>query len=328
MAQALELIALSKDFGGKPAVDSINLKLPAGSYTCLLGPSGCGKSTTLRMSAGHELPTSGDIILEGANITDRPPAARGTAMMFQSYALFPHMSVIDNVAFSLRLKGLGKEQRHAKASELLALVDMTDFAGRKPAQLSGGQQQRVALARALVTQPRALLLDEPLSALDPFLRARMRGELKRLQRELGICFVHVTHGQDEALALADIVVVMNKGKIEQSGAPQEVFDRPASEFVARFIGGHNILKVGERRAAVRTDRTMLAKSAGKAASALPASVTGIEYLGTTVNITVTLSDGSECISSMPDGEFFARPFETGQSVLLKWKPEDARYLAA
>ena len=244
----IELVALSKRYGDTLAVDSINLKIPAGSYCCLLGPSGCGKTTTLRMIAGHEEASEGDVILGAENITHLAPAARGTAMMFQSYALFPHLDCTDNVAFSLKMRGVDKETRRARALELLKRVQMEPFAKRLPAQLSGGQQQRVALARALITDPQVLLLDEPLSALDPFLRVKMREELKALQTRLGISFIHVTHSQDEAMALADLVVVMNQGKIEQTAPPREVFNKPASAFVARFIGGHNVLPAAVARA--------------------------------------------------------------------------------
>src|ERR1700761_3984642 len=222
----LELVQLTKMFGSVTAVDAINLKIPAGSYCCLLGPSGCGKTSTLRMIAGHESATSGDIIVGPQNVTDLPPAERNTAMMFQSYALFPHLSVIDNVAFALKMRGVAKAERHAEAGKLLELVDMQTYSARLPGQLSGGQQQRVALARALITSPQILLLDEPLSALDPFLRLRMRAELKRLQRELGLTFIHVTHGQDEAMALSDIVVLMNGGGIEEESNPREIFKQP------------------------------------------------------------------------------------------------------
>ena len=212
----VELVAVTKRFGETVAVDAVSLRIPAGSYCCLLGPSGCGKTTTLRMIAGHEEASEGDIILGAENITYLPPAARGTAMMFQSYALFPHLDCTDNVAFSLRMRGVDKEKRRARALDMLKRVQMEPFAGRLPAQLSGGQQQRVALARALITDPQVLLLDEPLSALDPFLRVKMREELKALQTRLGISFIHVTHSQDEAMALADLVVVMNQGRIEQA----------------------------------------------------------------------------------------------------------------
>ncbi len=238
----VRLVALTKTFGRTVAVDAISAEIPGGSYCCLLGPSGCGKTTTLRMIAGHESPTGGEIVVGGAYVTALPPQRRRTAMMFQSYALFPHLHCVDNVAFSLRMRGVSKTERRAKAREMLRLVEMEGQAERLPAQLSGGQQQRVALARALVTNPSVLLLDEPLSALDPFLRVRMREELKRFQRQLGISFVHVTHSQDEALGLADLVIVMNEGRIEQAAPARDIFDRPQTAFVARFIGGHNVLR--------------------------------------------------------------------------------------
>src|ERR1700687_3977300 len=186
-----------------------------------------------------------------ADVAGLPPARRGTAMIFQSYALFPHLSCLDNVAFSLKMRGVAKSARHRRAREFLDLVHMADYATRLPAQLSGGQQQRVALARALIMQPSVFLLDEPLSALDPFLRVQMRQELKRLQRELGISFIHVTHSQEEAMALADLLVVMGSGPRRQIGTPREVFERPSSEFIARFIGGHNVLPWNNGRMRVR-----------------------------------------------------------------------------
>lgn len=237
----VELIKVTKRYGATLAVDSVDLKIPAGTYCCLLGPSGCGKSSLLRMMAGHEGVTDGDLLIGDTYSNDLPPAGRRTAMMFQHYALFPHLNCLDNVAFSLRMKGVPKATRYERARDLLQLVHMEDYEKRLPAQLSGGQQQRIALARALITDPGVLLLDEPLSALDPFLRIRMRAELKRLQIELGITFIHVTHSQDEAMALSDLVVVMDRGRIEQIGAPRDVFNKPATSFVARFIGGHNVL---------------------------------------------------------------------------------------
>lgn len=238
---SIELRELSKSFGQDVAVSSVSASLEAGSYCCILGPSGCGKSTTLRMIAGHEQPTSGDVLVDGRTITAMPPAARSTAMMFQSYALFPHLNVLENVAFSMKMKGQSRKERHPKAIELLSIVEMEDYAQRRPDALSGGQRQRVALARALATDPSILALDEPLSALDPFLRIRVRAELKALQRRLGMTFLHVTHSQEEALALADVIIVMNEGKIEQIGSADEVFHKPATTFVAQFMGAHNVV---------------------------------------------------------------------------------------
>jgi putative spermidine/putrescine transport system ATP-binding protein len=244
-------------------------------------------------------------------------------MMFQSYALFPHLSCVDNVAFSLKVRGVGKTERQAKAREFLDLVQMSGFADRLPGQLSGGQQQRVALARALIIGPRVLLLDEPLSALDPFLRVRVREELKRLQRELGITFIHVTHSQDEALALADMMVVMEDGHIRQSGTPREVFERPASRFIARFIGGHNVLTGPVGPVAVRADRCRLDSADG-----LPARVIAVEYQGTAVRVAVQTDAGEDASVVVPDKAFFAAPVEPGAGTRLAWSPEDEHALAA
>src|SRR5271163_4222324 len=239
----IELVNVTKRFtpGARPAVANLDLSVEHGSYCCLLGPSGCGKTTILRMIAGHEQPTEGDVLIGGRRVNGLPPGERGTAMMFQSYALFPHRSVLDNVAFALKMRGVAKAERHAKARELLEKVQLEAFAQRLPSELSGGQQQRVALARALITNPRVLLLDEPLSSLDEYLRLQMRGELRRMQRELGITFVHVTHTQLEAIAVADVVVVMEQGRIEQSASPNTIYNTPRTAYVARFIGGQNVL---------------------------------------------------------------------------------------
>src|SRR3954469_14327461 len=325
---ALELVQLTKKYGAVTAVDAINLKIPAGSYCCLLGPSGCGKTSTLRMVAGHETATSGDIIVGPKNVTDLPPADRNTSMMFQSYALFPHLSVIDNVAFALKMRGVAKVRRHAEASKLLELVDMQNYAARLPAQLSGGQQQRVALARALIPSPQILLLDEPLSALDPFLRLRMRTELKKLQRELGISFIHVTHGQDEAMALADIVVLMNGGRIEQHGSPREIFNYPKTEFTAKFIGGHNVIGVGDKTYAVRVDKLTL-KRPGE--SILGPSVAGtvneVEYQGTYVRVAITIHGGAEISAQLSESQFDAANYSVGERVLATWEQAQASLLS-
>jgi putative spermidine/putrescine transport system ATP-binding protein len=322
----LELIAVTKRFGDSVAVDDVSLKIRAGTYCCLLGPSGCGKTTTLRMVAGHETATSGDIILGGENVTDRPPAARGTAMMFQNYALFPHLNIRDNVAFSLKMRGRSKAERYARADRMLAMVALERFAARLPAQLSGGQQQRVALARALVTDPSILLLDEPLSALDPFLRIKVRAELKRFQRDIGISFIHVTHSQEEALALADLVVVMNDGKVEQAGTPREVFDAPRTEFVARFMGGHNVITVDGRKVAVRADRLRLV-GAGTA-GARPVTVRDVEYQGTAVVVGLDAEGGGELSAVVPERSFYERPLAPGDQAAVAFEPGDMQELAA
>jgi putative spermidine/putrescine transport system ATP-binding protein len=318
---ALELVRLTKMFGAVTAVDAINLKIPGGSYCCLLGPSGCGKTSTLRMIAGHESVTSGDIIVGPKNVTDLEPAQRSTAMMFQSYALFPHLSVIDNVAFALKMRGVAKAERHAQAKKLLELVDMQAYAARLPGQLSGGQQQRVALARALITSPSILLLDEPLSALDPFLRLRMRAELKRLQRELGITFIHVTHGQDEAMALADVVVLMNAGRIEQQGSPREIFNHPRTEFTAKFIGGHNVIAVGDETFAVRNDRLALRRP-GEAVDGpqIAGTVSEVEYQGTYVMVAIAAEGGAEISAQLTESQFDAANYSVGERVLATWNP--------
>jgi putative spermidine/putrescine transport system ATP-binding protein len=324
---AVELIALTKRFAATTAVDSIDLKIPGGTYCCLLGPSGCGKTTTLRMIAGHEVVTSGDIILGSNNVTDLPPASRGTAMMFQSYALFPHLSVIDNVAFALKMRAVTKIERHAKARRLLELVDMAQYESRLPAQLSGGQQQRVALARALITEPQVLLLDEPLSALDPFLRIRMRAELKRLQRELGITFIHVTHGQDEAMALADTIVLMQDGRIAQVGSPRDVFNAPSNEFVARFMGGHNVISRDNAKFAVRSDRiTVQTKKPAAKAQAISGVISEIEYQGTAFHVTMKNQSGESLTVQLAETAFDSNPLSVGSEVYAVWEPTSAHAL--
>ena len=319
-ADDLELVGVTKRYGAALAVDSISHLFRAGSYVCLLGPSGCGKSSTLRMIAGHESVTDGAIILGGKYVGMLPPAQRGTAMMFQSYALFPHLSVRDNVAFSLKMKGVDKPRRHSEANELLELVGMSNLADRLPAQLSGGQQQRVALARALITNPQVLLLDEPLSALDPFLRLRMRTELKKLQLELGITFIHVTHGQDEALALADEIVVMNNAVIEQAGPAREVFNTPNTAFVARFIGGHNVIIAPQGSFAVRADEVRLMTRGTEAV------VTAIEYQGTHVELTCRIAGDQDVLALIPEATFFSDPKSLGDTVMLAWDETKAHRL--
>jgi putative spermidine/putrescine transport system ATP-binding protein len=358
----IQLERVTKRFGPTVAVESIDLVIPDGSYCCLLGPSGCGKTTILRMIAGHEEPTEGVVRIGGDDVTGLPPVRRGTAMMFQSYALFPHMTVLDNVAYNLRMRGVGKAERRRQAYAMLARVHLETFAERVPAQLSGGQQQRVALARALITNPRVLLLDEPLSALDEFLRLQMRGELKRLQRELGITFIHVTHTQLEAIALADLVVVMDQGRIEQAGAAQAIYNEPQSAYVARFMGGQNVLSGklvavanGEallasaqddrfalpwRRSdaqegalvhcAVRRDRVQLEPLGGPGragpVNALAGTVHAIEYQGSYVKVTLDVPGWPGFVANLADDRFFAAPVDIGDPVLARWAARDVRLL--
>ena len=351
-AAEIDIVSVSKIYGSTRAVDNVSLKIPPGTYCCLLGPSGCGKTSTLRMIAGHESISVGDIRLGNAVVTDLAPAKRGTAMMFQSYALFPHLDLADNVAFSLKMKGVPKEERRARARAMLKLMQMEAYADRRPAQLSGGQQQRVALARALITDPEALLLDEPLSALDPFLKIRMRAELKKLQTSLGITFVHVTHSQEEAMALADLIVIMNDGRIEQAGPPRTVFERPATAFVARFMGDHNVVSgrvsgvsngfvtvdvpnggffaaPGRDRAigsaadlGIRIDHVRLGPS-GEKGFGFTGTATNVEYRGSSVKLSVSGAGLDDFTAIVSDSDFFARPVAVGDAVPLHWAPEDA-----
>jgi putative spermidine/putrescine transport system ATP-binding protein len=352
----IDLVHLTKRFGPTLAVDDVSLSIPHGSYCCLLGPSGCGKTTILRMIAGHEAPSSGDVRIGGKSVVGLPPVRRGTAMMFQSYALFPHLTVRDNIAFNLKMRGVGKAQRYAKVDRMLGLVHMQAFADRVPAQLSGGQQQRVALARALITNPHVLLLDEPLSALDEFLRLRMRGELKRLQADLGITFIHVTHTQPEAIALADLVVVMNQGIIEQAASAHDVYARPRSPYVARFMGGQNVLSgtvrssdgrsvlldgpKGERfrvplsgakpaagatvHFSVRRDLVHRRRDDGAlplAENAVRGRVEAVEYQGTYVKVTLSGATEGEFIVNEPEASFFADRVGPGDAVIAHWSPD-------
>ena len=360
----IELAGVWKRFGDTTAVEPVNLKVPDGAYCCFLGPSGCGKTTILRMIAGHEEPSGGEILIGGRNVVGLTPAERGTAMMFQSYALFPHLSVRDNVAFALRVRGRSKTERYRAADAMLEKVRLTELAHRLPGQLSGGQQQRVALARAAITEPRVLLLDEPLSALDEQLRIQMRTELRRMQRELGITFIHVTHTQLEAIALADLVVVMEKGQIKQAGSAREVYAAPKDRYVAEFLGGQNVLSGqvesvngasftfsaqdapgivvplagksliarGEHiDIAVRRDDIRLRRpGAGTDApgwNAVCTQIHAIEYQGSFVKVMLDAKSGREFVATIPEREFFDDPFAVGDTVLASWMAERSRLLA-
>jgi spermidine/putrescine transport system ATP-binding protein len=362
---AIELIGVEKQFTGAGhdvrAVDHIDLRIAEGEFFSLLGPSGCGKTTTLRMIAGFEEPTSGQILLHGRDMVGVPPFRRDVNMVFQQYALFPHMDVFENVAFGLRRKKVPRDEIARRVGEALALVELEGRERRRPRQLSGGQQQRVALARALVNRPRALLLDEPLGALDLKLRQAMQLELKRIQREVGITFVYVTHDQEEALTMSDRLVVMNAGRIEQLGSPRELYEHPATRFVANFIGTSNILTGRlERRGdawaltGLGPDERVLVPDAGQAPSgrevelavrpekmvlrtendppppdrcALRVKVTEVVYLGTSTQYR-TVTDGGTAVavyrqnaSATPGADVL-----TGQVGWLEWPPEHSYVL--
>lgn len=355
---ALELVGVSKNFGEVIAVDSVDLAVPGGSYCCLLGPSGCGKTTLLRIIAGHEIPSSGDVLIDGESVIHMPARRRPTAMMFQSYALFPHLNCLDNIAFSLRMRGISKAQRHAKARKILEFVHMAEFAHRMPAQISGGQQQRIALARALITEPRVVLLDEPLSALDEFFRVQMRVELRTMQQALGITFVHVTHTNTEAIATSDLVVVMDQGIIVQADSPIQLYNKPRSPYVARFVGGHNIFSgrvaektedgeiletaagkrlwapsgqatTGRRRSlAVRKDRTKISSLSAErnreegSLQRVKGRIQAIEYEGTRFKVSIVPSQGETIIALMPPQEFMAAGLNQGEEVVVSWRRED------
>ena len=323
-AEDLEFAVLTKRYDKTLAVNNINLKIPAGTYCCLLGPSGCGKTSTLRMIAGHEEISEGDILLGNNIINELSPAKRGTAMMFQNYALFPHLSCLENVGFALKMRGLQKDLRNIEAEKMLQLVQMSEFSDRLPAQLSGGQQQRVALARALITNPSILLLDEPLSALDPFLRIKMRSELKVLQKKLGITFIHVTHSQDEAMALADMIVVMNNGIIEQVGSPYEIFNNPKNKFIASFVGGHNVITKNKKTYSIRMDHIDLQLKELKNTKYNNVNlfkVKEIEFQGQIVKVSGDTKNFGELSVQLSDEKFLKNRFEIEDEVFISWNDE-------
>ena len=317
----LEFSVLTKRYNKTLAVNNISLKIPGGTYCCLLGPSGCGKTSTLRMIAGHEDISGGDILLGNNIINELSPAKRGTAMMFQNYALFPHLTCLENVGFALKMRGLEKNIRNIEAQKMLELVQMSEFSDRLPAQLSGGQQQRVALARALITNPSILLLDEPLSALDPFLRIKMRSELKVLQKKLGITFIHVTHSQDEAMALADMIVVMNKGIIEQVGSPYEIFNNPKNQFIATFVGGHNVIFKNKKTYSIRMDHINLnLKETNnlKHNNVNSFVVKEIEFQGQIVKVSGKTKNYGELSVQLSDEMFLKNKFKLEDEVFISW----------
>lgn len=333
---AIRLTQLTKLFGTVSAVDHLDLEIAAGEFFSMLGPSGSGKTTVLRCIAGFEQPTSGTIELFGQDVTGKPAAARPVNTVFQDYALFPHMSVIDNVAYGLRVRGVGRAERRRRALDALASVRLEGFADRKPAQLSGGQRQRVALARATVVQPKALLLDEPLGALDLKLRQQMQVELKQLQHELGIAFVFVTHDQDEALTLSDRIAVFNNGRIEQLGTPRELYEQPVSRFVADFVGTSNLfdrehaLTVLRREGefSIRPEKLTLSTEADRSGSP-SATGTLVEsvYAGNSIRRVVDLDAGPRISVLERNDRTHRDELDRGARVHVSWNDDDLRELA-
>ncbi len=328
MTIAVKFDAVSRHFGTVRAVDCVDLEIAEGEFFAMLGPSGSGKTTCLRLIAGFEQPTSGSIEIFGERAEGVPPYRRSVNTVFQDYALFPHLTVLDNVAYGLMVKGVEKSARLKAAEDALAMVKLPGFGARKPSQLSGGQRQRVALARALVNKPRVLLLDEPLGALDLKLREQMQEELKTLQKSLGITFIFVTHDQGEALSMADRVAVFNDGKIVQAGSPAEVYGKPRTRFVADFVGSSNVLtpdltaKVsGQRRwSSLRPEQVTLAAS--KASGVLEARMVAAHYLGSTTRV-VTEAGGQRIAGVVQAGQ--AVP-ETGSLVHLAFDKTALHFL--
>jgi putative spermidine/putrescine transport system ATP-binding protein len=317
------LVDLQKRFGDFVAVAGISLEIEPGEFFTLLGPSGSGKTTTLRLIAGFERPDAGRVELGGEDVAGRPPYERDVNTVFQDYALFPHMTVLDNVAYGLKVKKVPKRERRSRAEEALDLVQLHGGGNRKPSQLSGGQRQRVALARAIVNRPRVLLLDEPLGALDLKLRVEMQRELKSIQREVGITFVYVTHDQDEALSMSDRLAVFRDGRIEQAGTPGEVYERPANVFVAGFVGVSNVLQRDGRSFTVRPEKIRLLGD-GDAADGLhveSGTVRDTSYTGSTTRFEIDLEHGGALMVTQQNLETShdeARDLR-GQQVRVGWR---------
>jgi putative spermidine/putrescine transport system ATP-binding protein len=319
------LVSIRKSYGDVVAVDGIDLDVLRGEFFTMLGPSGSGKTTTLRLIAGFERPDAGRIMLGGEDVAGWPPYERDVNTVFQDYALFPHMTVGENVAYGLKVKGVRKAEREARVAEALRTVRLEGYEARKPSQLSGGQRQRVALARAIVNHPRVLLLDEPLGALDLKLRQEMQLELKRIQQEVGITFVYVTHDQEEALTMSDRIAVFNHGRVEQVGTPVEVYEHPASEFVAGFVGVSNVLERGGRRFTVRPEKITLEPGDGSPAPGHvtePGVVREMIYVGSVTRYVVELESGGTLTVVRQNTDPGSAVDEQGKRVVLAWRPEN------
>jgi sn-glycerol 3-phosphate transport system ATP-binding protein len=326
---SIQLVQVSKHWGGTKALDDVSLSIEPGSFCVLLGPSGCGKSTTLRIIAGLESATSGQVFVDGLDVTQQPPAKRGIAMVFQNYALFPHLSVADNIGFGLSVRGVDAGEARRRLAETAALLGLDKLLDRRPSQLSGGQQQRVALGRALVAQAKVCLMDEPLSNLDAQLRQEMRRELRELQQRLRLTVVYVTHDQSEAMSMADQVVLLNRGRIEQCAAPRAMYAMPATTFAARFIGtpAMNLLRLEQGR--IAGSQITVAQSAStlgirpesvSLGGAVPATVQSLEYLG--ADLVLRCAVGSELITVRAEGK---TTVAAGAQVALGWPPQAEHY---
>jgi putative spermidine/putrescine transport system ATP-binding protein len=320
-APAVRLSGIRRVYGSVVAVAGVDLDIAAGEFFTMLGPSGSGKTTTLRVIAGFERPDSGRVELQGVDVTRVAPSQRAVNTVFQDYALFPHMTVAENVAYGLRVKGLGRRERRERTDSVLERVRLPGLGDRKPAELSGGQRQRVALARAIVNRPPVLLLDEPLGALDLKLRQEMQTFLKALQRDLRITFVYVTHDQEEALTMSDRLAVFNEGRIEQVGSPAEVYERPQSEFVAGFVGVSNVLERDGRRFTIRPEKIRMTDEAGGSGEA--GIVREVVYVGMVTRYVVDLDGGGELVVVRQNLETSSQEAlsEQGKRVRLSWRPE-------
>ena len=316
----VRLVGVRKTYGDIVAVDHVDLEIDQGEFFTLLGPSGSGKTTTLRLIAGFERPDAGRVELSGVDVTGAAPYERDVNTVFQDYALFPHMTVADNVGYGLRVKGVPRRERKTRVDEALALVRLPDVGGRKPIHLSGGQRQRIALARSLVNHPRVLLLDEPLGALDLKLRQEMQIELKRIQQDVGLTFVYVTHDQEEALTMSDRIAVFNRGRIEQLGAPAEVYEHPATEFVAGFVGISNVLERNGRRFTVRPEKIQMHMDGG---TGEPGHIREVVYAGMFTRYIVELDSGGELTVVRQNLETSSTDAleSQGRRVRLEWRPE-------
>ena len=319
------LVGLSKRFGDVAAVDNVDLEVTHGEFFTMLGPSGSGKTTTLRLIAGFEAPDAGRVELGGRDVSRLPPYERDVNTVFQDYALFPHMTVGENVAYGLRVKGVGRAERATKAEEALAMVRLAGYGDRKPIQLSGGQRQRVALARAIVNSPRVLLLDEPLGALDLKLREQMQVELTNIQMQLGITFIYVTHDQDEALAMSDRIAVFNEGRIEQVATPADLYEHPATEFVAGFVGTSNVLERDGRRFTIRPEKVHIGPESEPAREGFTSEVGRVRevvYLGVLTRYIVELDQGGELVAVQQNLETSSQDAlkQRGNRCRLQWRP--------